>query len=163
MGLFRKLFGHGRVPEQLRAQFDAEGLIYLAEKVGVTQKFSGSVPGLFSAASRNRGFGQLAVTRQRLYATYPSAPRLGGPLIDQKWDAQEGPVKVTLSESGMQLDIEIGRVDPRFHGHLSLLYRQPLDDDILQQLPARSLRFSVSPEYVLHLLGVRAKSLGRPR
>jgi hypothetical protein len=158
MGLFGKLFHHPAVPEELRAQLEAEGLIYLAEKVGVTLKFSGSIPGLFSGDSRNRGNGTLAITRQRLYATFPSAPRLAGPAIDQQWDAQKGPAVVTLDESGVQLDIEIGRLDPRFHGQLTLLYRQPLAGDVLRKLPARSLRFTVPPEYVFHILGVRAKS-----
>ena len=62
MGLLGKLFNHSRVPDQLRAELEAERLIYLAEKVGVTLKFSGSVPGLFSGASRNRGSGTLANT-----------------------------------------------------------------------------------------------------
>ncbi|CAN5231001.1 hypothetical protein BH09ACT8_BH09ACT8_56430 [soil metagenome] len=98
MGLLGKLFDHSRVPEQLRAQFDAEGLIYLAEKIGVTLSFSGSVPGLYSSASRSRGNGMLAFTRQ------------------------------------------------------------PLTDDVLAQAPARSLRFSVPPECVFHILGVRVKN-----
>jgi hypothetical protein len=158
MGLLDRFFTHSRVPDPLRAQLESEGLIHLAEKIGVTLKFSGSVPGLFSGDGRNRGNGALAITRQRLYATFPSAPRLGGPAIDQQWDAQTGPAVVTLDESGVQLDIEIGRVDPRFHGQLSLLYRQPLTADVLGKLPARSLRFTVPPEYVFHILGVRAKT-----
>ncbi len=155
----RDLFNRTKVPMQLRAQLESEGLVYLAEKVGVSLRFSGSVPGLFSAASGNRGNGMLAITRKRLYATFPSAPRLDGPTIDQRWDAESGgPAKVTLSADGVRLDLDVGRVDPRFHGELSLQYRQPLTEDVLAQVPVQSLAFIVAPEYVFHILGVRAKN-----
>lgn len=48
-------------------------------------------------------------------------PRLHVPAIDVRWDApQEGPAKVGLSESGVRMDLEVNRVDPRFHGELTL-------------------------------------------
>jgi hypothetical protein len=161
MGLFSKIFSvnASRVPEELRAQLDAEGIIFLSGKVGVSQRFSGSVPGLFSSTSRNRSSGTLAITRQRVYALLPYARRLTEPAIDQRWDAdQRGPAKVTISPSGVELVIDIKHVDPRFQGNLTLLYRQTLIDEVLAQLPARSLAFSVTPEYVFHILGVRAKT-----
>lgn len=40
----RKLFGIGKLPADLRAQVEAEGLIYLAEYVAVTRRFSGVIP-----------------------------------------------------------------------------------------------------------------------
>ena len=66
--------------------------------------------------------------------------------------------KVTISEAGVQLDLDVGRVDPRFQGHLTLHYKRALPDDVLAQIPGRSLAFSVSPDYVFHILGVRAKT-----
>jgi hypothetical protein len=159
MGLIGKLFNIKTVPDELQAQFESEGLIYQLDKVGVSQRFSGSVPGLFSGETGTRGAGMLAITRQRVYATLPSAPRLKVPAIDQRWDAtQSGPAKVTLSEEGVKVDIAVSHVDPRFHGELTLRYKKPLTDEVLAQLPARSLAFDVSPEYVFHLLGVRAKT-----
>jgi hypothetical protein len=161
MGLFSKIFtvNGNRVPEELRTQLESEGVIFLSGKVGVSQHFSGSVPGLFSSTSRNRSSGTLAITRQRVYALLPYAPRLKQPAVDQRWDAeQQGPAKVTISESGVEVSIDIKRVDPRFQGSLTLLYRQELTEEQLAQLPARSLAFSVTPDYVFHILGVRAKT-----
>jgi hypothetical protein len=159
MGLFSKLFPRGNAPDELQVQLESENLVYLARKAGVSQRFSGSVPGLFSGASRTRGTGMLAITGQRVYATLPSAPRLKVPAIDQRWDAdQTGPAKVTFSEDGVQLDLDVGHVDPRFHGHLTLHYKKPLTEGVLAQLPSRTLAFTVPPEYVFHLLGVRAKT-----
>jgi hypothetical protein len=161
MGLFSKIFtvNGNRVPEELRTQLEAEGVIVLSGKVSVSQGFSGHVPGLFSSTSRNRSSGTLAITRQRVYASLPYAPRLKQPAIDQRWDAeQQGPAKVTIDGTGVHLDIDIKHVDPRFQGDLTLLYRQEFTEAQLAQLPARSLAFSVTPDYVFHILGVRAKT-----
>jgi hypothetical protein len=40
---------------------------------------------------------------------------------------------------------------------LALDFKTPLTDDVLAVLPARSLAFDVTPEYVFHMLGVRVK------
>jgi len=57
----------------------------------------------------------------------------------------------------VQMDIDIGHVDPRFHGGLSLHHKTSIPNDVLAALPARSLAFAVSPEYVFHMLGVRVR------
>ena len=41
----RKLLRDGGLPAELRTQVDAEGIIYLAEYLPVTRRFSGTVPG----------------------------------------------------------------------------------------------------------------------
>jgi hypothetical protein len=43
--LLRKMLGIGKLPDDMRAQIDAEGLIHLTEFVPVTFRFSGKVPG----------------------------------------------------------------------------------------------------------------------
>jgi hypothetical protein len=57
----------------------------------------------------------------------------------------------------MRFDLDINRVDPRFRGHLSLNYKMTIPDDVVAALPSRSLEFQVSPDYVLHMLGVRVR------
>ena len=42
----RKLFGIGKLPVDMRAEIEAEGLVYLAEYVAVTRRFTGAIPGL---------------------------------------------------------------------------------------------------------------------
>jgi hypothetical protein len=49
-------------------------------------------------------------------------------------------VRVEISESGAEMNIDIGHVDPRFRGHLSLRFKTSL------------------PDYVFHLLGVRVRT-----
>ena len=49
----RRLFGIGKLPADVRAEVEAEGIIYLADYVPVTRRFSGAIPGLRSCnASR---------------------------------------------------------------------------------------------------------------
>jgi len=149
----------GRLPEPLRAQLAPEGIVHVAERIRVTQRFSGSAPGVHSSLSVNRQIGLAVFTRERRYALLPTIPRLKGPAIDRRWDdPQDGPVRVEISESGVQTDIDIGHVDPRFRGHLSLRFKMSLPDDVLTALPSRSLAFGVPPDYVFHLLGVRVRA-----
>ena len=147
------------MPQPLRDQLEPEGIIHVAERVGVRQRFSGSIPGTSSGLDVSRQIGLAVFTRERLYALLPTVPRLKGPAIDQRWDAaQEGPAKVAISDSGVLLEIDLSRVDARFHGHLSLHYKTSIPDDVLTALPTRSLAFAVSPEYVFDLLGVRVRN-----
>jgi hypothetical protein len=57
----------------------------------------------------------------------------------------------------VRLDLDVKRVDPRFHGELALDFKTPLTDDVLDALPSRSLAFDVPPEYAFYMLGVRVK------
>jgi hypothetical protein len=148
----------GRLPAALRAQLEPEGIVHVAEGVRVRLQFNGSVPGMASSWGVNRHLGLMVITRERLIALLPSIPRLKGPAIDARWEAeQRGPATVAISDAGVRLDVDVKRVDPRFHGELALDFKTPLTDDVLAALPARSLAFGVTPEYVFHMLGVRVK------
>jgi hypothetical protein len=148
----------GRLPAPMRAHLEPEGIIRVAERVRVRQQFSGSIPGMVSGWGVNRHLGLVVFTGERLLALLPSIPRLKGPAIDARWDAQQGgPATVAISEAGVRMDVDVKRVDPRFHGELALEFKTPLTDDLLTELPARSLAFDVTPEYVFHMLGVRVK------
>ncbi|MEZ0364207.1 hypothetical protein ACAG26_10970 [Mycobacterium sp. pUA109] len=151
----RRLFGIGKLPADLRAEVDAEGVLYLADYVAVTRRFSGAVPGLRSPHSLASYVGSLVLTSQRVLATLSSLPKLAGRTVDVRWDAaQTGAAGVEISASGLQVEINLAAVDPRFSGELSLHYKQPIPGDVLTQLPLRSLAFDVPPEYVYRAVGV---------
>jgi hypothetical protein len=151
----RKLLRIGGLPAELRTRVDAEGVIFCAEYLPVTRRFSGSVPGKRATADIASYVGSLVLTPQRVLGTLSSVPKLAGRTIDQRWDApQSGPVKAQLSDGGLHIDVDIGEVDPKFTGHLSLNYKTSLPADVLMQLPGRSLAFEVPPEYVLRAVGV---------
>ncbi|MGJ6126787.1 hypothetical protein QN239_29830 [Mycolicibacterium sp. Y3] len=153
--VLRKLFGIGKLPDDLRAAVTAEGIIHLAEYVAVTRHFSGKVPGLRSAGSVSSYSGSLVFTSQRVLATLSSVPKLAGRVIDQRWDApQSGAVTADISETGLHINVDVGQVDPHCSGHLSLHYKDTLSQEVLDQLPRRTLSYDVPPEFVFRAVGV---------
>jgi hypothetical protein len=151
----RKLLGIGKLPDDLRSAVEAEGIIHLAEYVAVTRHFSGRVPGLRSAGSVSSYTGSLVLTSQRVLGTLSSVPKLAGRVIDQRWDApQSGAVTADISEAGLHINVDVGRVDPRCSGRLSLHYKEPLRAEVLTRLPLLHLAYDVPPEWVFRAVGV---------
>ncbi|OBJ53381.1 hypothetical protein [Mycobacterium sp. 1423905.2] len=153
--ILRRLIGLGKLPADLRDQVEAEGLIYLAEHVAVTRRFSGAIPGLRSQGSIASYVGCLAFSSQRVLATLSVVPKLAGRAVDVRWDqAQTGAARAEISATGLQLELDIAEVDERFHGHLSMHFKATLPEEVLARLPRRSLAFDVPPEYVFRAVGV---------
>jgi hypothetical protein len=151
----RRLFGIGKLPADLHAQVEAEGLIYLADYVAVTRRFSGTIPGVRLPHSVASYVGSLAFTSERVLATLSMLPKLAGPTVDARWDApQTGAAKVEISSTGVQVDVDVSEVDKTFSGQLSLHYKVALAADVLAGLPRRSLAFDMPPEYVFRAVGV---------
>ena len=139
----------------MRDEFESEGIIYLADYVAVTRRFSGKVPGLRANGAVASYVGSLVFTSQRAVATLSSVPKVAGRTMDARWsDRQEGAVKVEISASGVALAVDVADVDPQFSGHLSLTYKVDLPDDVLNRLPTRQLAFDVPPEYVYRAVGI---------
>jgi hypothetical protein len=151
----RKLFGIGKLPEDLHAEVEAEGLLYLADYVAVTRRFSGAIPGVRLQHSVASYCGSLVFTSERVLATLSMLPRLAGPTVDVRWNApQTGPAKVEISSTGLRVDIDVAEVDKKFSGELSLHYKTAIPADVLADLPRRSLAFDMPPEYVFRAVGV---------
>jgi hypothetical protein len=62
----RKMLGIGKLPDDMRAQVEAEGVLHLAEFVPVTFRFSGRIPGKIAKANIRSYVGALALTNQRV-------------------------------------------------------------------------------------------------
>jgi len=151
----RRLFGIGKLPDDLYAQVEAEGLIYLADYVAVTRRFSGVIPGVRSPHSVASYSGSLVFTSERVLATLSLLPKLAGPTVNVRWDApQAGSAKVEISSTGLQVGVDVARVDRKFSGELSLQYKAAIPDDVLSRLPRRSLAFDMPPEYIVRAVGV---------
>lgn len=155
----RKVLTAGsRLPEELQAQLDAEGLIYTS-RVAVIRRFSGAVPGLRSGASISRTKGTLAFTSQRVIATLASRADPWQRIVDCRWDsAVSGPLKVEISRTGVQIDLDVAHVDSTFQGHLSLHYKTTLADDVLILMPKTALAQGIGADDVSRALGVRPRS-----
>jgi len=151
----RKLFGIGKLPPDLHAEVEAEGLIYLADYVAVTRRFSGTIPGVRLPHSVASYAGSLVFTSERALATLSMLPKLAGPTVNARWDApQSGAAQVEISATGLQVEVDVARVDEKFSGMLSLHYKVAIPDDVLARLPRRSLAFDMPPEYVFRAVGV---------
>ncbi|WP_179467319.1 hypothetical protein [Mycolicibacterium vinylchloridicum] len=151
----RRLFGIGKLPREMREQFDSEGIIYLAEFVPVTRRFSGKVPGHRASGAIASYVGSVVFTSQRAVATLSSVPKVAGRTMDVRWnDPQQGTVTAEISSSGITLTVDIAGVDPQFSGQLSLTYKLDIPEDVLTRIPTRHLAFDVPPEYVYRAVGV---------
>lgn len=151
----RKLLRIGGLPDDMRAEVEAEGVLFLAEYIAVTRRFSGKIPGRRANANVTSYVGSLALTNERVLGTLSTVPKLAGRTIDQRWDApQEGAVTAQLSATGLQIDVDIAAVDPSFSGQLSMHYKVSIPEEVLTRVPRRSLSFDVPPEYVFRAVGV---------
>ena len=152
----RKLLGIGKLPDEMRAQVDAEGVIHVAEFISVIMRFTGSVPGKKSVGLVRGYVGALALTNRRVLGTLSTVPKKAGRSIDQPWLAPAGAmVTATLDGSGLTLEVpDISVVDPQFSGSITMHYREPLPDEILLRLPTRTLSFDVPPKWVYGAVGV---------
>ncbi|BCI51173.1 hypothetical protein NIIDNTM18_04510 [Mycolicibacterium litorale] len=153
--LLRKLFRIGKLPDELRAGLESEGILHLAEFVPVTRRFSGSIPGKRASGSVSSYTGALALTNERVLATLSTVPKLAGRTIDQRFDAPAtGPVTAELSATGLHIQVDVSAVDPRCKGELALHYRTDIPEDLLLRLPTLTLAYSVPPEWVFRAVGV---------
>jgi hypothetical protein len=151
----RRLFGIGKLPDDLHAQVESEGLLYLADYVSVIRRFSGVIPGMRAPHSVASYTGSLVFTRRRVLATLSMLPKLAGPTVDVCWDApQTGAAKAEISSTGLRVDLDLAEVDEKFSGALSLHYKTAIDADVLGGVPRQSLAFDMPSEYVYRAVGV---------
>jgi hypothetical protein len=143
------------VPSELRAEIEAEGEIFIAEKVGVSKRFSGHVPGVYSGAGVSRYTGAFAFSAARIVATFPARGDQNLRSIDCAWDVDGGPGTASITEKGLLIVIELRRVDAAFSGTMKLNYKRKIPDEVLGALPATTLAFPVEPVFVYRAAGVR--------
>lgn len=155
MSAWLRLLRIGRLPGELRAQAESEGILHLAEFVPVTFRFSGNVPGVISAGSISRYAGAFVLTTHGVRATLSGVPALAGRAVDAPWTGETGAVRATVDGSGLAVVIgDLSHVDPRFSGTLSLRYREAVPAEVLASLPRREVAFDVPAEYVFRAVGV---------
>ncbi len=158
LGFLRNLSEIGKLPAPLREELDAEGVIFTAGKVGVSRRFSGHVPGVYSATGVARYTGGFGFSNARIVATFPVRADPDLRSIDCSWDSDKGPARATVTEKGMRIEIDLHGVDPAFSGSMKLNYRKKIPADVLEKLPTTTLRFPVDPVFVYRAAGVRPKS-----
>ncbi|MBU9762664.1 hypothetical protein FR943_02195 [Mycobacterium sp. TNTM28] len=153
--ILRKLMHIGGLPDGLRAEAEAEGILFLAEYVPVTRRFAGSIPGTRSAGSIASYAGSVVLTNYRALATMSTLPKLAGRCVDQPWSApQLGAAQAEFSATGLTVQADLAGIDRRCHGQLSLHYKTSIPAEVLMRLPRRTLAFDVGLDYVSRAVGV---------
>lgn len=156
-GFLRGLSEIGKLPAELRSELEAEGVIFTAGRVGVSRHFSGHVPGVYSASGVARYTGGFGFSAARVVATFLTRADANLRSVDCRWDSDEGPGRATITDKGLQLEIDLRAVDPAFSGTMRLNYKKRIPDDVLVKLPATTVRFRVKPLFIYRAAGVRPK------
>jgi hypothetical protein len=152
----RKMLGIGKLPDDMRAQIESEGVLHLAEFVPVTFRFSGNIPGKVAKGNLSSYVGALALTSQRALGTLSTVPGKAGRSVDHRWNDPPGSmVQGTFDESGLRLHVpDMSVVDPGFSGSLKLHYKAPLPADVLMRIPERTFGFDVPAKFVYSVCGL---------
>jgi hypothetical protein len=145
------------VPAELREQLEAEGVIFIADKVGVSRHFSGHVPGVYSAAGVSRYRGMFAFSAARIVATFPTGADRNLRSIECPWDTNQGPATATITDKGLTIEINLRAVDQAFSGRMKLNYKRDIPDEVLHRLPSTTLSFRLEPMFVYRAAGVRPR------
>lgn len=152
----RRMLSIGNLPDDMRAEVEAEGVLHLEEFVPVTFRFSGKVPGKTAKGNVRSYVGALALTNRRALGTLSTVPKKAGRTVDHQWLDEAGSMMhATLDPSGLTLDVpDLSAVDPGFAGSVSLHYKSDLSDEVLARVPQRTFTVDVPPKFVYSLCGV---------
>jgi len=149
VGLFSRLGGGGKMPDEVRAEISGETILFEAEGVRVSLRRSGHVPGVVVKGGVNVGRGAFAVTDRRFIGT-----RGRGKWVDVPLDqASDGPASVTLDATGLHVLFDLDRVHPSCKGEMKIDFRQELSEEALARFPVRQMSFSVDPQKVVRMFG----------
>jgi hypothetical protein len=107
VGFLRNLSEIGKLPAELRGQLEAEGVIFTAGRIGVVRHFSGHVPGVYSSSGVSRYQGGFGFSNARIVATFPARGDANLRSIDCSWDTDTGPGKATVTDKGLQIEINL--------------------------------------------------------
>ena len=151
----RKLLRIGKLPSDLRAEVEAEGIISIGEYVpspdASAVRCRASIRGQRRKLCGRAGADRSAGARHPVVGAEAGRART----IDQRWDApQAGAAKAELSETGLVIEIDVADVDATLHGAPVAALQGALDPDVLERLPRRSLAYDVPPEFVFRAVGV---------
>jgi hypothetical protein len=150
--LFYRLFGAGKLPAAVRDELSGEAIVFQTEGVPVVLHMRGRVPGAYEGRGYRRGLGAFAVSDRRVLGTWGR-----GRVVDVPFGLHQpdGPAKLTLDETGLQVHWDLDRVHPSCHGQMWLEFRQELTPVQLAGFREHELTFRVEAQNVVRLFGSR--------
>ena len=152
-GLLYRLFGAGKMPGAIRAEFAGEQVLFETEGIRAVQTFSGHVPGLTSGGSKQLYLGAFVVTDRRVIGATRA-----GKAVDVAYDMQaDGPATLSLEPDGLHVVWDMDRVHPACRGTMKLHFKGAISDTDLARFPVREITFQVDPAEVVRFTGSRKK------
>jgi hypothetical protein len=147
--LLHRLFGGGNITAALDRELAGERILFESEPTRSVKTFSGRVPGLRSAGSKNWFRGAFAVTDRRVVAF-----GRGAKIVDVGYDMQtDGPARLTLASDGLHVVWDMDRVHPACRGQMELHVKAEVPEVAMAQFPVTSLSFDVDPAKVVRFAG----------
>ncbi len=117
-----RFFKPGRLSERLKAQLETEGLLLLAEGVGVSVSYRRfKAPGKFFLYKRAYGVGSLALTSHRIIAQTYGRTIIDTPYDDPKFKA----IAFALERKRLSASFDPSVFNPRQSGDVSIHFRLP--------------------------------------
>jgi hypothetical protein len=148
-GLLHRLFGAGKMPAAIRAEFAGERVLFEAEGIRAVQSFSGHVPGLTSSGDKRLHLGAFTITDRRVVGVTG-----GRKNVDVPYDAQaDGPATLTIEADGLHVVWDLDRVHPSCRGTLKLHFRETIAEADLAGFPVKMITFEVDPAKVVRFTG----------
>lgn len=134
-----RLFGMGKMPEQMKAVASSAGVIVADEGLPVHNRVrSLRIPGAKVGGGVRTASGALVILPDRLLASVGSYV-----IVDTAFGA-DGEQELELGNDGVHLRFDVASAYDRGSGSIEIYYRLPLDDSVLSRLPALSCRVRVS-------------------
>lgn len=134
-----RLFGMGKMPEQMKAVVSSAGVIVADEGLPIrNQVRSLRIPGAKVGGAVRSSSGALVILPDRLLASV-----LNYVIVDTAFDA-DGKQELELGSDGVHLRFDVATVFERGSGSVEIHYRLPLDDSVLSRLPVRSCHVGVT-------------------
>lgn len=135
--LLRKMLGIGKLPDDMRAEVESEGVLHLAEFVPVTFRFTGTVPA--------------AGTRHAVVGAPEGRPRRRPPVARGARVHGDGDARRVGTPARRAGHL---RRRSSLHGCGVVALQGTVVVDVLTQLPQRSFVFDVPPKFVYSIVGV---------
>ena len=152
----RRLLGIGKLPEDLHAQVEAEGLLYLADYVAVTRRFSGVIPGVRLPHSVAYYTGSLVLTTTTGAGHAVDAAEAGRRRPSTCAGMRHRPARrrPRSRRPGWRSTSTSRRSTRSSAANSRCSTRPTIPADVLSGLPLRSLTFDMTPDCIVRAVGV---------
>jgi hypothetical protein len=145
-----RLFNIGTMPEKLRAEIEADEVLFVGEGISVTVRRHGKAPGYCGGAT-GMFSGAFAVTKRRIIASISSSV-----MVDAPYDGSgASKAMATLTEEGLSVSIDAS-INPQCSGEIEMTFKQKLSADNLARFPQKRVPFNFPPDLVPKMFGVPA-------